>query len=163
MALVPPRPSESVLKPVGEYEPERTFNNDQYDNQSGREKGEIRLVTGSGDEDVKLWSLSHRSDSPSPPTPRLIHTFTPPPPSDANAKCSSIACGGAVLSVMVKNGCIYAGFQDGVVVVWDLSTKVVVRAIVTKKVSFSDLKIATALWQGADWVLYRMRTFYHLV
>lgn len=94
--------------------------------------GEVRFVTGSGDEDVKLWSFTLSSPS-STSALTLLHTFTPPPSANAST-CSSVACGGAVLSVMVRNGCIYGGFQGGVVVVWDLNTRSCVRSLVTKKV-----------------------------
>ena len=50
--------------------------------------------------------------------PALEHTFT------------ASTVGGAVLSVAVCNECIYAGCQDGLVHVWDLSTRSKVRSIV---------------------------------
>lgn len=66
------------------------------------------------------------------PTPTLLHTFKLPALPDACG--TSRGCGGAVLSVIVRNNCIYAGCQDGLVVVWSLDTSSVIRTIVTKEV-----------------------------
>lgn len=69
----------------------------------------IYLVTGSGDESVKLWSCSS-------PAPVLEYTFD---------------CGqGAVLSIAVRGETIYAGCQDGCIKVLDLETRTLVRTII---------------------------------
>lgn len=91
----------------------------------GREEGELRLVTGSGNEDVKLWSFSLGS----PPKLKPTHTFISTPVSGAEAT------GGAVLSAVVGNGKTYAGFQDGIVRVWDLGTKEEVKCLLIKEAS----------------------------
>ncbi|KAF9778662.1 Zn-dependent exopeptidase [Thelephora terrestris] len=69
----------------------------------------VYLVTGSGDESVKLWNCSS-------PAPVLEYTFD---------------CGqGAVLSIAVRKETIYAGCQDGYIKVLDLETKTLVRTII---------------------------------
>ncbi|KDQ11164.1 hypothetical protein BOTBODRAFT_35706 [Botryobasidium botryosum FD-172 SS1] len=78
------------------------------------DKKEVQLVTGSGDEDVKLWVISSED-----PTPQLEHTFR--------------GCMGGVLSLVVSNGTIYAGCQDGQVKVWDLETRTLVRTIIAQE------------------------------
>lgn len=78
---------------------------------------------------IQIWSFQPLSRAPAP---ILLHTFKLPPP--PNSCPNSVTCGGAVLSVMVRNGCIYAGCQDGLVVVWSLDTKSVVKSICIKDV-----------------------------
>ncbi|GBE85255.1 Probable di- and tripeptidase [Sparassis crispa] len=76
------------------------------------EQRSVQLVTGSGDETVKLWNLSLATSS----VPVLMHTF----------ECSS----GAVLSLVARGDTIYAGCQDGHVKVWDLETRTLVRTLI---------------------------------
>ncbi|KAH9917958.1 Zn-dependent exopeptidase [Fomitopsis serialis] len=78
------------------------------------ERRDLQLVTGSGDESVKLWQLA-----PANPTPILLHTF----------EC----CMGAVLAVVVRGETIYAGCQDGHLKVWDLETRTLVRVLITSE------------------------------
>ncbi|THH23069.1 hypothetical protein EUX98_g8107 [Antrodiella citrinella] len=71
-----------------------------------------RLVTGSGDSTVKLWSLPSG-------IPTLEHTFE---------------CGqGAVLALAVRADTVYAGCQDGYVKVLDLETRTCVRTIIVQE------------------------------
>ncbi|KAF4578670.1 hypothetical protein EYR36_000477 [Pleurotus pulmonarius] len=72
----------------------------------------IQLVTGSGDETVKLWAIS----STSSPLPQLVHTFT--------------FQHGAVLAIAARGETIYAGCQDGYVKVLDVETRACVRTII---------------------------------
>lgn len=53
MALVPAPVEEAQIRPFGEYEPEIRYRSD-YNARAG---GEIRFVSGSGDEDVKVRSI----------------------------------------------------------------------------------------------------------
>ncbi|KZT64245.1 Zn-dependent exopeptidase [Daedalea quercina L-15889] len=78
------------------------------------ERRDLQLVTGSGDESVKLWQLA-----PANPTPMLLHTF----------EC----CTGAVLAVVVRGETVYAGCQDGHLKVWDLETRTLVRVLITSE------------------------------
>ncbi|KZS96118.1 glutathione degradosome [Sistotremastrum niveocremeum HHB9708] len=73
-----------------------------------REDGAIELVTGSGDETVKVWSCSEKGVT-------WVHTFS--------------GCDGGVLSLVARNGTIYAGCQGGHVKVYDLDTRTLVRTI----------------------------------
>ncbi|KAJ3483636.1 hypothetical protein NLI96_g6169 [Meripilus lineatus] len=74
---------------------------------------ELRLVTGSGDATVKVWSLSSTG-------PSLQHT---------------IECGqGAVLALVVRGDTVYAGCQDGYVKIWDLETRTLVRSIIVVEI-----------------------------
>jgi di- and tripeptidase len=57
--------------------------------------------------------------------PSLLHTF----------ECSR----GAVLSLVVRGDTVYAGCQDGYVMIWDLETKTLVRTIIVQEVG-STLK-----------------------
>lgn len=57
MSLVPPPKDEAQIGPFGMYQPSVRYKS----NQNERENGEIRLVTGSGDEDVKV-SIAPRCD-----------------------------------------------------------------------------------------------------
>ncbi|ESK84684.1 beta-ala-his dipeptidase [Moniliophthora roreri MCA 2997] len=72
----------------------------------------VKLVTGSGDESVKVWECSHEG-------PRLKHTF----------QCYH----GAVLSIVVQGETVYAGCQDGHVKVLDLETRTLVRTIIVQE------------------------------
>ncbi|KAI0785192.1 Zn-dependent exopeptidase [Abortiporus biennis] len=70
---------------------------------------QYRLVTGSGDATVKLWTLENG-------TPTFQHTFD---------------CGqGAVLALAVRGDTAFAGCQDGHVKVCDLETRTLVRTII---------------------------------
>ncbi|KAF9651570.1 glutathione degradosome [Thelephora ganbajun] len=69
----------------------------------------IYLVTGSGDESVKLWNCSS-------PAPVLQYTF----------ECNQ----GAVLSIVVRGETIYAGCQDGYIKILDLETRTLIRTII---------------------------------
>ncbi|KAI5989043.1 glutathione degradosome [Pisolithus albus] len=71
-----------------------------------------QLLTGSGDETVKLWNCMSSG-------PKLLHTF----------ECSH----GAVLSLAVRNDTVFAGCQDGYVKVFDLETKTLVRTIIVQE------------------------------
>ncbi|TDL23199.1 Zn-dependent exopeptidase [Rickenella mellea] len=81
---------------------------DSYD-KGGKQ---ILLVTGSGDETVKLWICT-------PAGPTLVHTFE--------------GCAGAVLSIVARHGTVYGGCQDGQIKVWDLETKTLVRTIIAQE------------------------------
>jgi di- and tripeptidase len=70
------------------------------------------LLTGSGDETLKLWNTSGGLE--------LVHTFE--------------VGRGAVLAVVARGETAYAGCQDGYVTVWDLDTKTLVRAIIVQEV-----------------------------
>ncbi|KAJ7750951.1 hypothetical protein DFH07DRAFT_961172 [Mycena maculata] len=72
------------------------------------EAGGVRLVTGSGDEFVKIWDCSE--------TPTELYAF----------ECNS----GAIYSLVVKDETVYAGCQDGSVKVLDLETNTLVRTII---------------------------------
>ncbi|KAG8950299.1 hypothetical protein FRC03_012908 [Tulasnella sp. 419] len=77
-----------------------------------------QLVTGSGDEDVKLWEWSKSSED-QPASVSHLHTF--------------YGGVGAVLSLISRNGNVYAGCQDGHVKIWDLETKTLVRTIIAQQ------------------------------
>ncbi|KAF8315648.1 Zn-dependent exopeptidase [Clavulina sp. PMI_390] len=145
MTLIPPPKAGPTTKPFGSFEPTQRFESDR----NARKDGEIRFVTGSGDEDVKIWSFAPNAADPSP---KLLHTFEMPPPT--NICPSSEYCGGAVLSVMVRNDCVYAGCQGGLVVVWSLDTSSVVRTLMTKEsvdvlsLSIIDTDLYTCLSNG---------------
>ncbi|KAI1793225.1 Zn-dependent exopeptidase [Ganoderma leucocontextum] len=80
-----------------------------FDTDQGRP---LQLVTGSGDSTAKLWQLPEKS---SKGVPQLLHTFD---------------CGvGAVLSLVVRGDTVFAGCQDGLVKVWDLETRTLVRTL----------------------------------
>ncbi|KAF8489393.1 hypothetical protein JB92DRAFT_3013429 [Gautieria morchelliformis] len=68
----------------------------------------VLLLTGSGDESVKVWQCT-------PSGPVLRHTFA----------CNQ----GGVLSLVARDSTVYAGCQDGCVAVWDLETGSLVRLI----------------------------------
>ncbi|KAJ6466417.1 hypothetical protein C8R45DRAFT_1021645 [Mycena sanguinolenta] len=72
----------------------------------------VRLVTGSGDEFVKIWDCSETE-------PTELHAF----------ECTS----GAIYSLVIRDETIYAGCQDGSVKVLDLETKTVVRSIIAQE------------------------------
>ncbi|KAF8208640.1 hypothetical protein K438DRAFT_1812622 [Mycena galopus ATCC 62051] len=71
-----------------------------------------RLVTGSGDESVKIWECSENQ-------PTELHAF----------ECTN----GAIYSLVVKDETVYAGCQDGSVKVLDLETKTLVRTIIAQE------------------------------
>ncbi|KAF5381886.1 hypothetical protein D9757_007553 [Collybiopsis confluens] len=70
------------------------------------------LVTGSGDETVKIWTCS-------PSGPSLSHTF----------ECNY----GAVLALAAQGETVYGGCQDGRIKVLDLETKTIVRTIIVQE------------------------------
>ncbi|KAG9017933.1 hypothetical protein FRB90_000115 [Tulasnella sp. 427] len=83
-----------------------------------KQRKTVQLVTGSGDEDVKLWSYNpDPADTANNIT--LLHTF--------------YAQVGGVLSIISRNGNIYAGCQGGHVKVWDIETKTLVRTIIVQE------------------------------
>ncbi|KIJ14910.1 hypothetical protein PAXINDRAFT_12180 [Paxillus involutus ATCC 200175] len=71
-----------------------------------------QLLTGSGDETVKMWTCTTSG-------PVLVHTF----------ECNH----GAVLSLVVRGDTIFAGCQDGYVKVFDVETKTLVRTIIVQE------------------------------
>ncbi|TFK52694.1 Zn-dependent exopeptidase [Heliocybe sulcata] len=87
-------------------------NRDGSDDPEPTLKGKTQLVTGSGDETVKLWNCDQAGLT-------LLHTL----------EC----CHGAVLSLTVRGDTVFAGCQDGYVKVWDLETKTLVRTIIVQE------------------------------
>ncbi|CEL62689.1 putative di-and tripeptidase DUG2 OS=Saccharomyces cerevisiae (strain ATCC 204508 / S288c) GN=DUG2 PE=1 SV=1 [Rhizoctonia solani AG-1 IB] len=90
---------------------------------------QVRLVTGSGDEETKLWEL------PPDNNPVLQHSFSHdfPSPTDPSAPAPEEAdedVGGAVLALAVRDGTIFAGGQAGRIAVWDVETATLVRVLV---------------------------------
>ncbi|KAF8574208.1 Zn-dependent exopeptidase [Ramaria rubella] len=85
---------------------------DKTDSDHNRENENILLITGSGDETVKVWRCASSG-------PLLERTF---------------ACDrGGVLSLVARDGTVYAGCQDGCVAVWDLETGSIVRLILAQE------------------------------
>lgn len=74
-----------------------------------RPDGSKWLVSGSGDSDVKLWQCA-----PSGGLQQIRH-FT--------------GLTGAVLSFAVRDSLLFAGIQDGEIIVWDLETGACIRTI----------------------------------
>ncbi|KAL0960852.1 hypothetical protein HGRIS_005868 [Hohenbuehelia grisea] len=77
----------------------------------------VQLITGSGDETVKLWTIE--TSGVSNPVPQLTHTFT--------------FAHGAVLSLIARGDTIFAGCQDGYVKVLDVETRACVRTIIVQE------------------------------
>ncbi|KAN0141012.1 Zn-dependent exopeptidase [Lactarius tabidus] len=73
---------------------------------------DVRLVTGSGDETMKVWRCS-------PTGLELLSTI----------ECTH----GAILSLVTREEILYAGCQDGYVRVWDLQTNGFVRTIMVQE------------------------------
>ncbi|EIW67391.1 hypothetical protein TREMEDRAFT_33704, partial [Tremella mesenterica DSM 1558] len=67
------------------------------------------LVSGSGDTDVKIWECKPKGGL------QLLKVFS--------------GLEGAALSFSVRDSLLYAGLQDGQIVVWDLETSACVRTI----------------------------------
>ncbi|KAJ8090465.1 hypothetical protein PM082_019063 [Marasmius tenuissimus] len=72
----------------------------------------VKLVTGSGDESVKVWECTKEG-------PKLVHTFS----------CYH----GAVLSIVGQGNTVYAGCQDGHVKILDLETRTVIRTLIVQE------------------------------
>ncbi|KAF9235175.1 hypothetical protein BU15DRAFT_78272 [Melanogaster broomeanus] len=89
--------------------PSQRAGSDDHTLQSG---ASYQLLTGSGDETVKIWTCTTSG-------PVLTHTF----------ECNH----GAVLSLVVRGDTIFAGCQDGYVKVFDLETKTLVRTIIVQE------------------------------
>ncbi|KAG8692935.1 hypothetical protein FRC08_009440 [Ceratobasidium sp. 394] len=83
---------------------------------------DVRLVTGSGDEETKLWTL------PPHQNPALQHTFSHDDP--LQSQSSDVDTGGAVLALAVRDGTVFAGGQAGRVAVWDVESLALVRVLV---------------------------------
>ncbi|KAI0061595.1 Zn-dependent exopeptidase [Artomyces pyxidatus] len=120
-----------------------------------QEGQEVQLVTGSGDETVKVWKCTETG---------LELTNT-------------IACThGAVLSIATRGDMLYAGCQDGYVKVWDLQANTLIRTIIVQENvdilslsmlhadlytfsangyvnRFSDTFDCTARWQAHDGIV----------
>ncbi|KZT19994.1 glutathione degradosome [Neolentinus lepideus HHB14362 ss-1] len=113
-------------------------NRDGSDDPKPSLSGKTYLVTGSGDETVKLWNCD-------PAGLTLAHTFD--------------CCHGAVLSLTARGDTVFAGCQDGYVKVWDLETKVLVRTIIVQEgvdilslsMLHSDLYTCSANGQVQRW------------
>ncbi|GJJ15699.1 hypothetical protein Clacol_009977 [Clathrus columnatus] len=97
MALLP-----SPLESAGKHQ----------NNEVNHEEEDVLLITGSGDESIKIWKCT--SDGPV-----FLDKF----------ECNQ----GGVLSLVARDGTIYAGCQDGCVAVWDLETKSLVRLILAQE------------------------------
>ncbi|KAJ4481002.1 hypothetical protein J3R30DRAFT_3656697 [Lentinula aciculospora] len=72
----------------------------------------ITLVTGSGDETVKIWRCT-------PSGPSIVHTF----------ECNY----GAVLALVAHGETVYGGCQDGHIKIMDLETRTLVRSIIVQE------------------------------
>ncbi|KAJ3868519.1 hypothetical protein EV359DRAFT_77599 [Lentinula novae-zelandiae] len=72
----------------------------------------VTLVTGSGDETVKIWRCSASG-------PSIVHTF----------ECNY----GAVLALVAHGETVYGGCQDGHIKIMDLETKTLVRSIIVQE------------------------------
>ncbi|KAG8768281.1 hypothetical protein FRC12_005667, partial [Ceratobasidium sp. 428] len=83
---------------------------------------DVRLVTGSGDEETKLWTL------PPHQNPTLQHTFSHDDP--LQSQDPDVETGGAVLALAVRDGMVFAGGQAGRVAVWDVESLALVRVLV---------------------------------
>ena len=69
---------------------------------------------------MQLWQLP--SGRAQDAAPQLLHTFD---------------CGaGAVLALAVRGDTVFAGCQDGLVKVWDLETRTLVRTLLVVEVRF---------------------------
>ena len=73
------------------------------------EGGEKWLISGSGDSDVKVWLLLPGGGL------HLLKVFE--------------GLSGAVMSFVVRDSLLYAGLQDGEILVWDLETSACIRTI----------------------------------
>jgi di- and tripeptidase len=74
-----------------------------------RPDGSRWLVSGSGDCDVKVWLCKPRGGL------QFLREFT--------------SLSGAVLSLSFRDSLLYAGLQDGEIVVWDLETSACIRTV----------------------------------
>lgn len=77
----------------------------------GHSDEELYLLTGSGDEEVKMWLATKEGLTEK-------HTFS--------------GCEGGVLSLIARNGTIYAGCQDGNIKIFDQDTKTLLRTLLVK-------------------------------
>ncbi|KZT56318.1 glutathione degradosome [Calocera cornea HHB12733] len=104
----------------------------------GCSDGGSMLLTGSGDEDVKIWECT--------PTGLVLRT-------------TLSGSGGGVLSLAIREDTVYAGCQSGFIRVWDLETGAVIRTIIAQEsedvlaltLLGSDLYAASANGQIQRW------------
>ncbi|KAF8921560.1 hypothetical protein CPB85DRAFT_1271425 [Mucidula mucida] len=75
------------------------------------DSGDVKLVSGSGDETIKIWDCT--------PRPIFNHEF----------ECHI----GAVFALVTQGDTIYGGCQDGIVKVLDIETKSIVRTIIVEE------------------------------
>ncbi|EJU03191.1 glutathione degradosome [Dacryopinax primogenitus] len=75
-------------------------------------EGGMMLLTGSGDEDVKMWDCT--------PTGLILRT-------------TLNGASGGVLSLAVREDTVYGGCQSGFIKVWDLETGAVIRTITAQE------------------------------
>lgn len=104
--------------------------------------GSVQLVTGSGDESVKLWNCTEDG-------PALVHEYE---------------CGhGAVLAVVASGDTIYAACQDGYVKVLDIETKTLVRTIIVEEcvdiISMSMMNSDLYTCSANGWIKRWSRSF----
>ncbi|KZP01327.1 glutathione degradosome [Calocera viscosa TUFC12733] len=101
-------------------------------------EGRSMLLTGSGDEEVKIWACT--------PTGLILRT-------------TLNGAGAGVLSLAVREDTVYAGCQSGFIKVWDLETGAVIRTIIAQEnedvlaltLLGSDLYAASANGQIQRW------------
>lgn len=97
--------------------------------------GETLLVTGSGDESVKV--MPELIDSRRIFLANLILQVWKCTGSTVAHLCT-FECGrGAVLSIATRGDLIFAGCQDGYVMIWDLETRTLIRTLIVQEVKLS--------------------------
>ena len=87
---------------------------------------EIFLLTGSGDEDVKVCS---RALNFLTPTLNYLHKVWQCTKSGLFLRHTFSGCDGGVLCLVARHGTVFGGCQDGHIKVWDLETKTLVRTL----------------------------------